>query len=192
MTITTLCLIRHAHAHWTPDEMRPLSAEGAAAAWRVADHLASDPIDVIVSSPYRRAIETVRPLADRLGLAIGIEPDLRERTLTTASLPPERFETAVRATWSNFGFTHPGGETNHAALQRGVAVVRRLVRTCPGRHIVVSTHGNLLALILHHFDPTIDYAFWSALTMPDVYRLRLGDEHPHIARRWPPSPTPPS
>lgn len=169
--------------------MRPLSAVGTADARRLADRLAPEPIAVIVSSPYRRAVETVRPLADRLGLTVKIEPGLRERTLTDRPLPSGQFEAAVRATWMDFEFAHPGGETNRAALLRGVDVVLHLARTHIGRHIVLGTHGNLLALILHHFDPTIGYAFWSALTMPDGYRLRLTDEQSEIARHWSPPPS---
>jgi len=38
-------------------------------------------------------------------------------------------------------------------------------------HIVLSTHGNLMALTLQGFDPSIDFAFWKSLTMPDIYTL---------------------
>ena len=44
-----------------------------------------------------------------------------------------------------------------------------------GRHVVISTHGSLLALILNGFDRTFGYDFWSALTFPDVYELTFDD-----------------
>jgi 2,3-bisphosphoglycerate-dependent phosphoglycerate mutase len=50
-------------------------------------------------------------------------------------------------------------------------VVRRLQGQHGAEQVVLSTHGNLLALILQGFDPTIDFAFWQALTMPDIYVL---------------------
>ena len=36
-----------------------------------------------------------------------------------------------------------------------------------------------------HWQPTVDHAFWSQLTMPDIYALTLGDTGDStIARRW--------
>ena len=62
-----LFLVRHAHSDYGPDEMRALSESGQRAAQRVADLLEDRGVAVIVSSPYTRAVQTVQPLADRLG-----------------------------------------------------------------------------------------------------------------------------
>jgi 2,3-bisphosphoglycerate-dependent phosphoglycerate mutase len=49
----------------------------------------------------------------------------------------------------------------------------------------VDDHDNLLALILQHWFPSVDHAFWSRLSMPDIYTLTLRDEGPReLARRW--------
>ncbi len=44
-----------------------------------------------------------------------------------------------------------------------------------GRHVVISTHGSLLALILNGFDRAFAYDFWHSLTFPDVYELTFND-----------------
>jgi 2,3-bisphosphoglycerate-dependent phosphoglycerate mutase len=50
---------------------------------------------------------------------------------------------------------------------------------------VISTHGNLLALILKHFNPDVGYTFWYTLTMPDIYQLECVDGNQiHLTRRW--------
>jgi 2,3-bisphosphoglycerate-dependent phosphoglycerate mutase len=167
--MNTFYLVRHARADYTRDEMRPLSAHGREDALRLADLLQTCPIDRILSSPYRRANETIAPLAGRLDLSIHTEPDLRERQL--GHIPTGDFLEAVEATWREPSFAHPGGESNAAAQQRGLSVVRRLQEKHTGEHIVLSTHGNLMALLLQGFDPSVDFAFWRALTMPDVYTL---------------------
>lgn len=145
--------------------------------------LCNSPITGIYSSPFQRARQTVSPLAERLSLPIHIEIDLRERKLGDG-LAANAFYGAVAQTWRDPAYAHPGGETHAAAQRRGVAVVQRLLEPCSGEHVVLSTHGNLLALVLQHFDPRIDYAFWQALTMPDIYELRIEGGGASIARLW--------
>lgn len=169
--MTAFYLVRHAHADWTPDENRPLSPRGYEDATRVADVLGQYPVSLIHSSPFRRARQTIAPLATRLRLPVHVEPDLRERRL--GNISTGGFLEAVEVTWQNPSFVYPDGESNAAAQKRGLAVVRRLQKRYNADHIVLSTHGNLLALIMQAFDPSIDYAFWKSLTMPDIYTLRF-------------------
>jgi len=181
--MSTFYLVRHAHADWTPDENRPLSAQGRADADRVADILQRYPIGTIYSSPYQRARQTIAPLAIRLGLPVHIEPGLRERRLGNSSTGG--FFKAVQATWQDPSFAHPEGESNGAAQRRGLAVVRRLQEQHVTEHIVLSTHGTLMALILQGFDPSVDFAFWKSLTMPDIYTLSLSQAgEAAIDRLW--------
>jgi 2,3-bisphosphoglycerate-dependent phosphoglycerate mutase len=176
-------LVRHAHADWTPNKNRPLSTHGHRDAERVAEVLHQFPITVIYSSPARRARQTVAPLAVRLDLPIHTLPELRERQLCDGAV--EDFFAVVEATWVDPSFAHPGGESNAAAQQRGIAAICRLQEQHPIGHLVLATHGNLLALLLQHFDPSIDYAFWKSLTMPDIYRLKLNaNGKAAIQRLW--------
>ncbi len=67
--------MRHAHAGskegWDGDDRRrPLSERGRAEALAVADALAAYAPARIVSSPYARCVDTVQPLALRLGLGV--------------------------------------------------------------------------------------------------------------------------
>ena len=190
MTVTAVYLVRHAHAVWTPDPNRPLSAQGERDAQRLA-HLLFAPTlapDAVYASTERRAQQTVAPLAARLGLPLQVSPALDERRL--AGHPVEDFDAAVRATWADFRFAHLGGETNAAAQARGLALVRGLCDSHPGARIVLGTHGNLLALIVQGLLPAYGYAFWQSLTMPDVYRLDLPAtaghraQAPGLARLW--------
>ena len=95
--MTRLFLVRHAHADWEPDEGRPLSGRGRRDAVRVAELLAAADVAGIYSSPARRAMETVEPLAERVRLGPIPIHDLRER-----ELPVQRageFEAVVRGSW---------------------------------------------------------------------------------------------
>ncbi|MCA8938965.1 MAG: histidine phosphatase family protein [Planctomycetes bacterium] len=74
----TLWLIRHAKAgqrgeHGHNDLERPLSRKGKAQADIIADLLAAEPIDQVCSSEAIRCIDTVKPLAQRLGLEVEVD-----------------------------------------------------------------------------------------------------------------------
>jgi 8-oxo-dGTP diphosphatase len=65
-------LVRHAHAgskaKWEgPDLARPLSAQGRMEALGLIERLGSHPIGRVLSSPTERCLQTVQPLAARLG-----------------------------------------------------------------------------------------------------------------------------
>ncbi len=74
-----LILVRHASAEPAsggPDELRPLSAEGRAAAQRLGERLAALAPDAVVSSPLRRARETAEPIAARAGVELRLDERL--------------------------------------------------------------------------------------------------------------------
>jgi 2,3-bisphosphoglycerate-dependent phosphoglycerate mutase len=180
---TTLYLVRHAHAEWSQDDRRSLSADGARAAGIVADQLAGRPIVAIYTSPSRRSIETIEPLAQRLGLRPKVVPDLRERRLPVVL--PDQFEALVRRAWSFPAEAPGGGESNVQAQIRGLAVVRSVVQRHAGAHAVLATHGNLLALVLNALDATFGYVFWQRLSFPDIYQLVFeGTELRYVQRVW--------
>ena len=72
-------LLRHADAaSGTPDEERPLTERGvrqAQAAGRALERLGAE-IDVCLTSPKRRALETARLAAELLGVHVSVEPRL--------------------------------------------------------------------------------------------------------------------
>jgi 8-oxo-dGTP diphosphatase len=73
--VPVVYLVRHAHAgrkaDWAgPDLARPLSAEGRRQALGLIDRLDGRPLRRVLSSPAERCLQTVRPLADRRGLAV--------------------------------------------------------------------------------------------------------------------------
>ena len=167
--LASLLVIRHAESPWSPDEMRPLSGSGRTASENLVEPLAALGLNAIYSSPYRRAIETVEPLAARLNLPIYEVEDLRERTLGSISGVP--FEEAVAATFSNFDRVYPGGESSRNAQQRAVRAIDRIIEAHPRDQVAVATHGNLLTLYLNALFRDVGFQFWRSLTLPDVYEI---------------------
>jgi 2,3-bisphosphoglycerate-dependent phosphoglycerate mutase len=181
---TTIYLVRHAHAHWSADEQRPLSDAGTSAASRVAALLSDRPIVAIYSSPSRRAFDTIAPLAERRRLACVVVHDLREREFPPVAAAA--FDRAMQESWRQPNRAVPGAETNAAAAARGLAVLGDLRATHAGQQIAVSTHGTLLALMVNGLDSTRGFEFWRSLSFPDVYQLDFtADQLVRLDRLWP-------
>jgi phosphohistidine phosphatase SixA len=71
-----LFVVRHAEAApGDPDELRPLTGAGCAAARALGDRLAEHELDAVLSSPLLRARETADAIARAAGLVA--EPDER-------------------------------------------------------------------------------------------------------------------
>jgi phosphohistidine phosphatase SixA len=78
-----LLLVRHAWAgdrdEWEGDDReRPLDKRGRSQADELAERLHAYPVEAILSSPARRCVETVEPLARARGFEIETRPELSE------------------------------------------------------------------------------------------------------------------
>lgn len=175
----TVFIVRHCQADGqSPDAW--ITTDGQALAAALADLLEPMGVERIVSSPFVRAHQSILPLAERLGLPIDVDNRLAERVLGVNG--PDWLD-RLRATFLDFDLRFPGGESNREAMTRGVAAVddalRRDVAT-----IVIVTHGNLLTLLLRHFDPRFGFDQWLDLTNPDVFRVAVGDTEASVVRVW--------
>jgi 2,3-bisphosphoglycerate-dependent phosphoglycerate mutase len=181
---TEICFVRHAHSTYTPEELtRPLSEKGMRDARRVARILESENLDHVVSSPYLRAIQTVKGTAASLNQDVILIDGFKERLLS--SEPLDDFQGAIRKVWEEPSFQWEGGESNVDAQKRGVAAMLELLKEYEGKRVAVGTHGNIMVLIMHHFDPRYGLAFWESLDMPDVYRLTFdGVDLVGVSRLW--------
>ena len=161
--------------------MRGLSDAGRQQSERVADLLEAQDVAAIISSPYTRAIQTVQPLADRLRMTIAIDSDLRERLLSSG--PLDDFKTSFEATWRDFHLVHPGGESSAAAQARVSRAIRRIAALGDDRDVVIATHGNALSLFLRTLDESVDFAFWTGMSLPDVYAVETRPDDAWLYRR---------
>jgi 2,3-bisphosphoglycerate-dependent phosphoglycerate mutase len=71
--ITTVILVRHAEKNIEPNNPDPdLSPAGQARAQELARMLSDAGVNAIYATQYKRTQETVKPLADRLGLPVSL------------------------------------------------------------------------------------------------------------------------
>lgn len=148
--MTTFLIVRHGHAEGNAEHRFigqtdvPLDEMGHLQARALADRLRAGPIDRIVSSDLRRAIDTITPLAEAIGVPIKHDPRLREISNGEWSglLPTEisaRWPELWDAYRSGEDVLRPGGEQWSAVRERAVMAVRE--HAASGGVIVLCTHG---------------------------------------------------
>ncbi|MGG0655273.1 histidine phosphatase family protein [Rummeliibacillus pycnus] len=170
--MTILYFVRHAHSIYTQDELgRPLSEQGFRDADTLTKLLDQEAIDIVMASPYKRAIQTVEGVAQKIGRDVYIHPDFRERLLSVK--PVENFEEAISKVWTDPSFSFSGGESNIEAQKRGVEALLKVLAQYEGKRILIGTHGNLMVLIMQYFDKSFDFSFWQQLAMPDIYKMEF-------------------
>ena len=173
-----LYLVRHCQATGQEPDA-PLTELGKQQAIALANWLSEMPIRRIISSPFARAYQSIAPLSERLRLTIEVDDRLIERMLSP--VPLDNWRERLAETFVDLDLSFEGGESSRTAMMRGVEVVNQAVDqgTNP---VVVVTHGNLVTLILKHFDEQVGYAEWESLRNPDVYRIKFSSEGTCIER----------
>jgi 2,3-bisphosphoglycerate-dependent phosphoglycerate mutase len=174
-----MLLVRHCESTGLEPDA-PLTRRGLAQADALATRLAPFRPDLIVSSPFRRARQSVEPLAAACGLSIESDARLAERRL--AAEPPAELAAAVRRSLEDLDHQMPGGESSRAAQARG----RQAIEAVLARHArlpVVATHGQLLTLILNSIDPSFSFPDWASLSYPAVYLVEVDGSRWSFQRR---------
>ncbi len=148
-----LILVRHGHSTsnasgtYTGQLDAPLNEIGYAQAAQLADHLCKTyHIDAVYSSDLSRAVETVRPTAERLGIALHLERDLRELDVGLWTGVPyaevrERYATDFASYQQSIDAPCTGGESIRAASKRLLDCVERIAQEQDGKTVLVCSHA---------------------------------------------------
>jgi len=131
----------------------PLSDLGRRQGEATAVALAQAAIQIIYSSPLRRAYETAEIVAQRTGCPIRVDSRLMEihagifQDRLRQELAREFPEEFRRWTSEDPDFVIPGGESRRQLAERGVAAFRDIIHAGFDRVAVIS-HGRLLVVTL--------------------------------------------
>lgn len=173
-------VVRHCQAEGQEADAG-LTEHGRQQAEQLANFLLDKHIDYIISSPFERACCTIAPLADKIGVEMLLDVRLTERILSDKHDPDWR--NMLRKTYDDLELTYEGGESSRMAMNRAIAVVMELLHR-EHRNIVLVSHGNLISLLLKHFDERIGFKEWEALSNPDIFQLSFSEDKPSMRRIW--------
>lgn len=129
-----------------------LTDAGREQARLAAEHLASHPVERLVSSPLRRARETAEVIADRLGLSVEFDDALQEYDMGVVSgldarQIRERFPDVLAAWQKGIRPRFPGAEDRADFHARVRATLDRL--TAIDGPVVAVAHGGVIASICY-------------------------------------------
>lgn len=177
-----LIVVRHSETEGQHEDS-PLTKQGIRQAQTLAYFLdrAGHEVDRIISSPFLRAVETIKPYARKKGLEVETDERLEERVLSHE--PLNDWEEVLHDTFQDPELKLSGGESSKEAKKRVLSLIEELEQEDCGNVLLV-THGNLLALLLQKYKREIGFYEWKRLTRPDVFLVqKFGGEYT-VERIW--------
>jgi probable phosphoglycerate mutase len=167
----------------------------------LAEWLALEPVDAVVSSPQRRALETAAPVAAAHGLGVVVVEGLIEYDAHSDSYIPmeelratkgEQWTAMVEGRWEDLG-----GESARDFRTRIVATLDDLVAGHPGKNVVAVCHGGVINVALASvlgvdrelwFEPAYTSMSRMAASRNGVRSIEPVNERAHLeAKRHPPA-----
>lgn len=171
--MTIVYFIRHAEPNYKNynDALRELTQKGLEDRKLVTKFLSNKNIDVILSSPYKRSIDTVKPFAEKYNFEIEVIDDFRERKVDSIWI--EDFTTFCIQQWSDFSYKLSDGETLGEVQKRNIIALKNVIKKYPDKNIVIGSHGTAMSTIINYFDNTFGYVDFEKIKglMPWVIKL---------------------
>ncbi|MDY0406775.1 histidine phosphatase family protein [Virgibacillus sp. 179-BFC.A HS] len=160
-------IIRHCEAEGQSLKA-PLTVNGLNQAAELANFFRNRKVERIISSPFTRAVQSIRPLGQRANINVEIDDRLSERVLSSVDLP-DWFE-KLKETFTDLDLKFEGGESSRKAMKRITEVVEEIFQSDSDNTVIVS-HGNIISLLLKKYNPDFHFENWKALSNPDVFQI---------------------
>jgi probable phosphoglycerate mutase len=157
-----LCIVRHGETAWNLEGRVqgqldvPLSEAGIRQARCVAAALPAGRFAAVYSSDLVRVRETAAPAARKLGLAVNLDPRLRERhygifqSLTYAEAKAQLPGDYARFREKDPEYAFGTGESLREFFARALGCLEDIARRHPGEQALVFTHGGVLEMAYRH------------------------------------------
>lgn len=136
-----------------------ITEKGIEQARKLSDIVQDYNIDVVLSSPLKRAVETGKIVADKNNLPLQIEELLIEQDYGIYE-GVNRKNDCFLANKRNFAYKYPGGESMLQVAYRIYGLIDKLKEQYRGKNILIISHGGVCRIIRTYFqDMTNDEFF---------------------------------
>ena len=148
MKTTHLYFVRHAQPDEShlDDRSRPLTPLGLADRSGVTMTLKGRGITRCVSSPYKRAVDTIAPFCSEEDILITTDERLRER-----QMGPKASD-FLEKRWADYSVAEEGGETINEVRERLIPALNDILDNNEGESVVIGFHGAALSIIMNYLD----------------------------------------
>lgn len=178
--VKRIYVVRHCKANGQEVEAL-LIKEGKEQAKNLATFFNDKNIQRVISSPMKRAIQTIEPFTKEKNLNIQIDERLSERILTTENYPD--WMDKLEQTFENLDLKFEGGESSREASKRIFDVIEEVKESDVENTIIVS-HGNIITLLLKKLDKDVSFEDWKKITNPDVFLIEYSGDEFYYKRIW--------
>ncbi len=176
--MTNIYFVRHAEPNYEnhDDRGRELTEKGLRDREAVTEYLMDKEIHAVLSSPYKRAVDTVKQFADARGMGIGLVEDFRERKVDSVWI--DDFNAFARRQWGDFEYKLTDGECLREVQERNISALYEVLRKYEGRNAAIGSHGTAISTVIHFFDPSFGYEGFRRIqkVMPLVVRFAFEGE----------------
>ena len=172
---TKVYFIRHAKPDISikDDKIRPLSLEGIEKSKELVKLFKEIKIDYIYSSPFKRAIQTIEPIAKDKNIIIEVINDFRERKMSDEWI--ENYEEYSKKQWDDFSYKLKDGESLNEVQKRNIKELEKILLENKGKTIIIGTHGIALSTIINYYDRTFLYNNFMEIVniMPYIMKMEF-------------------
>ncbi|MBP1925372.1 2,3-bisphosphoglycerate-dependent phosphoglycerate mutase [Sedimentibacter acidaminivorans] len=177
--MTIIYFVRHAEPDYNihDDLTRPLTSKGKKDVELVNNFLEDKHIDVVLSSPFLRAIETVNKFSEKTNTNIIVIDDFRERKIDNCWI--EDFNKFSMKQWNDFDYKLSNGECLREVQQRNINALKKILIEYENQNIVIGSHGTALSTIINYYDKSFCYDNFNEIRtlMPWIVKFTFNSEH---------------
>ncbi|MDR0301499.1 MAG: phosphoglycerate mutase family protein [Treponema sp.] len=174
---TKVYFIRHSKPDFSVKEdlIRPLSVEGIEKSKKLVKLFSEIKIDFIYSSPYKRAIQTITPIAENKDINIEIINDFRERKMSDNWI--DNFDGFCKNQWNDFSYKLIDGESLLETQKRNIEELNKILLKDKGKTIIIGTHGTALSTIINYYDKTFNHENFMQIVdiMPYIIKMEFNN-----------------
>lgn len=136
-----------------------LTEKGIEQAENLADILPGD-IDVIITSPLRRAVETSKVIAAKNNCSLYIDELLIEQNYGIFE-GADRKDPHFLNNKRNFAYRYPGGESMMQVAYRVYGFIDKIKSKYQGKNVLVISHGGVCRIIRTYFTDMTNEDFFN-------------------------------
>lgn len=157
--VTHVYFVRHAHPDYSvhDDLLRPLSKRGLLESKNISKFLIDKKIDILFSSPYKRAVDTIKDFSLTSNLKINIVDEFKERKVDSYWISKKDFDELVKKQWKDFEYCLPNGESLKDVQKRNIISLNKILAEHEEKNIVIATHGTSLGTIINFYNNDFGY-----------------------------------